>query len=240
MKKNIRSLLEKVSRKIVLKRHFRLENKKYPILVSPGSQLKYYGFEFDRDLIDLAEKYVSKGDNVWDIGGNCGTFSFPASVKSSVGQTVIFEPDTWLCELMKKTKSFRQFEKLEINVICSAISENIDLGRFTIANRGRASSALLDFGGRSQMGGTRFNEIVPIFNLDFVAEHFEKPNFIKIDVEGAEIAVLTGAIKVIKDCQPAIYIEVGRETEEGVTHLLHSLNYQMVERNNNNILYLPR
>jgi FkbM family methyltransferase len=48
---------------------------------------------------------------------------------------------------------------------------------------------------------------VPVITLDkFFADH-RAPNFLKIDVEGHELAVLEGARRTLESCRPAILIE---------------------------------
>jgi len=53
------------------------------------------------------------------------------------------------------------------------------------------------------------------------------PTFIKIDVEGAELAVLQGAEKLIEESRPTIVIEVGSSTSKDVIELLLSKGYQL-------------
>lgn len=58
-----------------------------------------------------------------------------------------------------------------------------------------------------------------------VAEH-GKPDFIKIDVEGAAGSLLTGASRIIQDFHPTIYLELhGPEEQRAVRDLLFDAGY---------------
>ena len=215
-----------------------MQQSAFPIYVSPGSQLKYYKPSFDLDLLTVIEKYVEPKDNVWDIGANCGTFGFPAAVKSKCGEVLLIEADTWLCNVLKRTQRRSEFANFDIKILCTAVSNNIGTELFSIANRGRASNTLGKYQGRSQMGGIRYSEVVTVFTLDSLIERFTAPNFIKIDVEGAEMDVLHGAIDILKKYKPKIYIEVGNSTRDEVETFLGLYGYEKSLTISNNILYI--
>jgi len=56
-----------------------------------------------------------------------------------------------------------------------------------------------------------------------------EPDFIKIDVEGAEASVLQGGSKVLRDARPGIYLEVGQESGGQVAELLHAADYLLLD-----------
>jgi FkbM family methyltransferase len=59
---------------------------------------------------------------------------------------------------------------------------------------------------------------VPAVPLDALIQHFpSRPDFIKIDVEGAGASALKGAANILTSCNPIIYIELhGPEEQAGV------------------------
>ena len=86
--------------------------KKIPIFVSPDAQLKYLkpGIRaFDRDLIDISEKYLTSKSNVWDIGANVGIFTFAASSIANKGTIVSIEADVWLASILRKTACLKEY-----------------------------------------------------------------------------------------------------------------------------------
>ena len=94
-----------------------------------------------------------------------------------------------------------------------------------IAARGRASNALAAAGGNSQMGGTRSRVKVTTRRLDTLLETFPSPDFVKVDVEGAELLVLEGAARLISEVRPTFYMEIGSGRFDRVRALMVNQDY---------------
>lgn len=68
-----------------------------------------------------------------------------------------------------------------------------------------------------------------VTTVDAAAEKFFKPDFIKIDIEGAEADALSGATKVLSEHKPHLIIEVhGFEVEKQCLAILGSHGYTPV------------
>lgn len=222
----IRKILERFSRGIVFKRN--LPNSNRSIYVSPeGGGQKYWKFSMetiDPMLTSIIRNMIHEGDVVWDIGTNIGFFSFCAAEKvGSNGQILSIEPDTWLVNILKKSCALNK--DLQIDVLPVAISDSVGVAFLNIANRSRATNFLTSGKGSSQTGGIREQQIVPTFTLDFLAEHYAKPNFIKIDVEGAEVLVLSGANNLLSNLRPIILIEIDIDNFEFIQSTFSKNNY---------------
>lgn len=229
---SFRTIIERLSRGKVIKRHIQVGSNSVPILVSPDAQLKYLKLgnqAFDRDLIDLAIKHIKPGDVVWDIGANVGVFTFAASTLSKTGAVLSVEADSWLTDIIRRTAQFDEYSQSSISVLSAAIANENSVATFLIAQRGRASNALQSAKGRSQMGGARQSIVVPTLTLDRLLDTFLAPDFVKIDIEGAELMALEGASKLISDSRPKFYIEVGQDVAEQVYLIFKSANYQCLD-----------
>ena len=88
----------------------------------------------------------------------------------------------------------------------AAVADDLGVARFHIARRNRATSHLDGFG-TSQTGGSRATELVLTVTLDWLAARFPMPAVVKIDVEAAELKVLTGGASVLRTL-PTIICEV--------------------------------
>jgi FkbM family methyltransferase len=190
------------------------------IFLSPDSQLKYLKPSFDDDLFDIARNYAKSDSVVWDIGANCGVFSFLAA---GAKERVAVEPDPFLCHLIQESSAL---SGVDVTLVPAAAYSHIGLGEFVIAARGRASNHLTAAGGRSQSGGERSRLRVPMLTLDFLAESLGAPTLIKIDVEGAELHVLRGAPNVLRQ-RPVLYIEIGQTAEQDCLSLLKAAGYRV-------------
>lgn len=203
-----------------------------PIYVSPDSQLKYLkpGQDaFDPGLLRVVASHVVETSVVWDIGANVGVLAFAAAAIARSGSTLAVEPDPWLAGLMRKSLRLHANRGLRLTVLPAAVSDRNGLATFSIARRGRASSALESAGGRTQAGGTREQLTVPTLTLDTLLDYGPPPTFLKIDVEGAEASVLRGAQRVLSEARPVVYVEVGEEHGEEVGSLLRALDYELFD-----------
>ena len=226
----------------VLRRSLRVGGQSSVIYVSPDAQLKYLkrSGDWDRDLISLAETHIKAGMEVWDIGANVGVLAFSASLQTRNGRVFAFEPDTFLCEVMKRTKRGGSFGNVQI--IPMAVSREVGIAEFLIAQRGRASNSLASAGGRSQTGGVRESLLVPTISGDTFAQMVQgRPDFIKIDVEGAECDVLQGLAETLGKCRPIVYIEVSSKSADEVYAVFDKLNYSYDKKISvtGNVLFKP-
>lgn len=249
--KSMRSFWEKACRNKRFKRRILVNNRKIPLYVSPDSQLKYLkpgSKSFDTDLITIAETFLDKEANVWDIGANIGVFSFSAAAIAVNGTILAVEADIWLADLLRKSAQLTENISRTICVLPAAISDSSSIARFHIAKRGRASNALEAAGGKSQMGGVREQQYVATLTLDSLLEHFPAPVFVKIDIEGAELMAIRGAEKLVSAIRPIFYIEVSQEFSQEIAGYFAANEYVLYSLSGNqlfnecaaNTFFIPR
>lgn len=225
----LRKLAERLARGKIIRRNILINGQSVPIYVSPDASLKH--LKFGRNayannmLIYIAEKHISPDSNVWDIGGNVGIFTFSSAEIARNGVVLCVEADTWLANILRKTASLRKGTSGNVCILPAAVSEKTSVAKFMIASRGRASNALEIAGGRTQMGGVRETQYVPTITLDFLRKHFPDPDFVKIDIEGAELMALQGASEIINDVRPIFFIEIGKQIGEAVLKIFFDADY---------------
>ncbi len=69
--------------------------------------------------------------------------------------------------------------------------------------------------------------------LDSACEKYFVPDFVKMDIEGAEVLALKGAEKLLKNHKPKMIIEVhGKDQEEGCLEILktHQYHIQIIDQ----------
>lgn len=87
---------------------------------------------------------------------------------------------------------------------------------------------LVEGSGLKSSGGIRETKIVPTLTLDLLAAHFSAPDVLKIDVEGAEALVLSGASTVL-DGRPVVICEVTSPNEIAVHTALRNKGYELFD-----------
>jgi len=154
------------------------------------------------------EAFVSAGDTFVDVGANHGSFSIVAGHRvGPAGRVLAIEPQPRLNALVQT--SLAEIHGLRFEVHGIACGDQCDRVHFFIP-RGSSGSAGL-FRGYSAQG--RHTQVeVDVQTLDRVLADREFPGrmFVKIDVEGAEPAVLRGAAGTIRRHQPSIVLEINR------------------------------
>ena len=227
-----RTLIERLARGKMLKRRLPARFKSTPLYVSPDAQLKYIvpgAAAFDAELLEVVGHCVKPDSIVWDVGANIGVFALAAASLATRGNVLAVEADIWLAQLIKKSASLPKNRGLKLQVLPVALSDKIGVATFMIAKRGRASNYLKGADARSQTGGVRDQVLVPTLTLDALLDEFEPPTLVKIDVEGAESAVLRGGAQLLQKVRPTIYIEVGSDTNADVTRTLLDHDYLLFD-----------
>ncbi|HSI33660.1 MAG TPA: FkbM family methyltransferase, partial [Tepidisphaeraceae bacterium] len=118
-----------------------------------------------------------------------------------------------------------------VRVLCAAVSApGARLATFKIASRSRSANALAGFG-LTTAGGAIEEGVVPLFTLDdLLAENAAPPpGVLKVDVEGAEVALLSGAVRMLGDVRPIIHIEVDPANAEAVGAVLTGHGYRLFD-----------
>ena len=184
---------------------------------------------------------LKSGDVAIDVGANYGLYTY--NLSNAVGDNgfvYAFEPIPYTFRTLNRIiKLFRLNNVKLINKGCSdskgkikfsiPLQENgtISAGLAFIDMDEKSRSARLIKGEHSDIV-TIESEIVKIDDLNY-----KNVSFMKVDVEGAELMVLKGAIKTIKKSKPIIMIEIEDRWIESydikrkdISNFFSNLNYQ--------------
>ena len=227
----IRKLLEKWSRGVILKRKLPKKYGSRTIYVSPEGGLRYWNpslNSIDPMLLKVVDLFIEPNNIVWDVGTNLGYFTFTAAhLVGDQGKVLSFEPDIWLCNLLKK--SIDANGDRYIDLMPMAVSNKNGIANFNISVRSRSTNYLVEGLGSTQTGGVRQTYAVPTITLDSILDYNEAPNFVKIDVEGAEHLVFEGATNLLTKIRPKIHCEVAKENYEFISSQLLQNNYDIYD-----------
>jgi FkbM family methyltransferase len=225
----VRTVVERLSRGRVLRRRLPAEFNAATLYVSPDASLQFWKPGLRSDLFDFAREFVKPGSVVWDVGANVGLLALAAAQRAGPnGRVIAVEADMWLVGLLRRSAQAAGANAAPVEVLPAAASADNGIAEFHIAARGRASNSLAS-DGRSQAGGVRESVHVLTCTLDWLLDRRPAPTALKIDVEGAELDVLRGAGRLLRDARPVILCEVGEATQTGVTDALKSHGYTLYD-----------
>jgi FkbM family methyltransferase len=159
-------------------------------------------------------EHVRPGAVVYDVGANAGFFTLLSSkLAEPSGAVYAFEPIERNLHFIREHVRMNGAENVQVMPI--AVSDHIGPVRFAAAHNPAMGG--LAAGGEIEVQST---------TLDNVARTIRPPSFIKMDIEGAEHAALSGAIEVLRRARPVILLsEHGWKQHERCSRLLESLGY---------------
>ena len=175
-------------------------------------------------LPSVLRHFLRPGDAFIDVGANHGTFSIVASeMVGNEGLVIAIEPQPRLACLLKRllAQGPARFEVHQI--ACGDRSEEVEF-YIPLATSGSAGR----FGRYSAISRHRTIKVT-MRPMDDVVDWRRLPGrtFIKLDVEGSELAFLFGARQMIQATAPALLIEMNpvamRAAETSKTKLVNAL-----------------
>jgi FkbM family methyltransferase len=178
----------------------------------------FFRGEYEPAVTDAVRKVVSAGDVCIDVGANFGWYTtLLARLAGPGGAVHAFEPVPDV------------YAWLQRNVALSGDGPHVHLVRAALGDGSQREVTLylfeeMSLGHTSLRPGQRTPSRVvtaPLMTLDeYIAQAGAGPvSFIKADVEGAELAMVSGADRVLAQPVPPIWvIEMARETSEKFGH----------------------
>ena len=166
----------------------------------------------EADEMAAIAKLVKSGDDLLEVGGHIGylTLYFKHLVGDS-GTVVVFEPGEGNLKYLEK--NIEPFENVRLDK--RAVSNRVGEATFFIENfSGQNNSLLSDYAVFQKnldvagVSGETRPVTVKTTSLDeFIKTACTTPQFIKIDVEGAEELVVDGMQDILTEVRPVIMIE---------------------------------
>ena len=192
------------------------------------------------ELIGLIARELDRGGVFLDIGCNVGIYSLIAAQRlRGIGQVYSFEPDPVSFESLQRSAHVNQLDNIQpVNVALS--NEN---SRALLYRDAPGSTANSLIGHKDPQARRSLDSVsVRAIKLD---DHYMEIGFepsalrlVKVDVEGAEVQAVSGALGVLRAARPPIWCEVrgpagstrAPNTFTAVSQLLASLGYQALRR----------
>ena len=195
----------------------------YISIISPVKKHLFFANKYEERDTQIFEKTVSLGDYFFDIGSSFGWYSTLASrLVGKSGKVFAFD---MVPDIIKEFERNLALNKLDNNIVMVnkawgdtdgvvdyLYSENTEMGNF--------KPEMLKDGHKEVRMETLRKGKVQMISLDkYVEEHsIPRVDFIKVDIDGAEVPFLRGARKTLVSKKPIVLIEVSERGQKAQGH----------------------
>lgn len=205
-------------------------NMKVDISKSMGSAIYWRGAH-DWAPIFVLGQILKKGQTVIDVGANQGEYSLWAVKHTGPnGKVIAFEPMDGLFEQLKTNFSLNPSYRKALIPVKSGLSD--EPGQLNLYGKEGDNEGV-----NTMFPTDTHTVLIQEIKLDTLDNQLQlmntgKVDLIKVDVEGAELQVLKGALNTLKKHKPNLMIEINREAcqaggyePEEIFELLRPLGY---------------
>lgn len=166
-----------------------------------------FSSDFERAERDCALSYLARSEQpiFIDVGGNCGLYSLNVLKRFPDARAHCFEPVP------------NSQHMIEVNAAHNGLSEGLKLVRKALGDRAGTVQMTASYSAMDHLVvGDAAQELSPlVIDVDMVTldsycreRNVARIDFIKCDVEGAELLVLKGARQVLSAFQPPLLLEI--------------------------------
>lgn len=178
--------------------------------LNPRTGTTYFEGHGEPEVQEALQRHLRPGMTVYDVGANIGFLTLLAArAVGKAGRVVAFEADPEIAMRLREHVARNSFEwiKVEETVVWSepgtVFFERVDPTSSPDRGLGHVVSARTE----TTIG-------VNSVSLDEYSETWPAPDFIKCDVEGAEVKVFRGAERLLKEKRPGIVCEMHSEENQ--------------------------
>lgn len=205
--------------------HGKFGQKKFKVFLdthkgSHGTRGYYLLRNKQEPILEFGYKFINKNDTIIDAGANQGIFSL--SFKSQItneGLIICIEPFDYATNKMKKNFKFNNFSNYLIYK--KTLSNHNKKNKIYYSDHITDASIV-----NHKFKKTKITESITIDKI-VALNHLKKLNFIKLDIEGAELLAIKGGIKSIKKFKPIIYLEINNSKSFNlIINLMKKIGYQ--------------
>jgi FkbM family methyltransferase len=172
---------------------------------------------YEPEMQRLFVKVVRPGSVFYDIGANVGFYSLLASQLVGTGKVIAFEPSPENVRYLRRHLDLNQCSNVEILDLAICDRE----GYAYFAEDGTGSMGRLEPHGGLQVRTSTLDTLVR-------AQKIPPPDYLKMDIEGAEFQALSGARQCFQQYKPVLFLAThGKEIHGYCCELLNSWGYKM-------------
>ena len=186
------------------KRVISIPTGKFKIVIDPTNgftdKMLFKARYRDKDITDVLDRYLKEGSTFIDVGMNIGYETLWAAHRvGPSGKVYSFEPLPRLIEQVKESIDVNKYSNIKI--VPKALGNEEGSVDIFLHSQDSGLSSLV------YKGGSKKKETILQGIMDIELKDVSSVDLIKIDVEGYEYEVLTGATKTLQKFSPPIVFE---------------------------------
>lgn len=144
------------------------------------------------EFMDIIESEVNEGDVAFDLGANIGYVTmYLAKYVGDKGMVYAVEP------------SPRNFQILNESILVNGLEKRVEINQLAISSQsGTRELNISDESNLNSFVKTKYTKSTITVKTSSIDDFFKKkkfPNFIKMDIEGAEVDALAGIDKILEN-----------------------------------------
>jgi FkbM family methyltransferase len=205
--------------------------------LNPRTGRDYFNGDVEPEVQAVLSKHLRPGMTVYDIGANIGFFSLlSARLVGATGRVTAFEADPEIAARLRENVVRNQGAPIfvEEKAVWSSSSPVFFARADAEVSPDRGLGHVIHNDADKSAPGTIRVEAV---SVDEYVRQSEAPDFIKCDVEGAEVEVFRGAEKLLNDKKPAILCEMhGDQNRQTLLKVFANFGYSCEPCGQNHIL----
>lgn len=198
---------------------------------------------FEKEVVDLAAKYIRKNTAVLDIGSNFGQMSILFSqMTGESGKVYSFDADSFIFEILKKNIEINNRKNIfpTFGAVHNKSGEELFFPQQDFVEFQTYGAYGIDY--NSSKGRKVTSITIDSLNIP------EEISFMKIDIQGGDLQAMQGAVETIKKNRMPIIFEYEYHFEDKFklnfqeyVDFVASINYKFEKViNGHNFLILPR
>ena len=190
--------------------------------------------DFDPESLIADFSMVPRDGVVMDVGGNIGAVAIYLAAKvGSAGRVIAYEPDERNLTVFRRNLEANG-SPAQVQLVPKGISDHEGVLEFYSGGNYTSSFQKTDY---VQREVEKYNVVrIPVTTLDAEAARLNltRLDFVKMDIEGSEVAALQGAQATLRRFHPPILVEThivnGQSTAAEVEKLLTQCGYRNIVR----------
>ena len=167
----------------------------------PVRYYKYYQDGYEKDNFEFYKAEIKEDNTILDIGGHIGLNAVLFARLAHKGKVYVFEPAPNTFNIINDTVRINKLQD-RVTVTQQAVSNNSGSTFFYMADSNLADNANSLIHHRLDKKLKKIEVQLTTIDEFIAANNIKKVDFIKMDVEGAELDALKGGIGCLKTYKP--------------------------------------